>query len=1413
MVGFRPVDLGDTPGREVFVDVELLSGGTVEWSGRLGPVIAGGSSGAVIRQVPVFRGPLDNLDVDSVTIIEAPMQMLVGDTALATAVISLPDGSTAEPELYWASLDDAVATVGPSGDTTTVVGVAPGMATIAAAAGPSVDTVDVEVLPRVQSVVVTPASATLAGAGATTSFTAEVTDGFGDPAPGEPVTWASSDASVVTIDQAGLATAVAAGAATVTATAAGTSGSATVTVTTGPPAGFDVMWTGAVGTDWADAGNWSTGQVPTSGNDVFVGVAAESPVLTQNQAVRDLLVEAGQSVDLAGFTLDVARSLTSDGAIANGVIDASGASAAVRGAIHDLVVSGTATMTGDLQANAVTVVGALDAAAFTATTVGDVVVDGTLTVPTGSTFAVGGRLTLEVGSTLEVDGAVTASGGCVNNGGVLSGSGTQPCSTPLKTWVGGDASDPTSVEVAANWSPPGVPTAADDVLVPVTGNDPVASGAGFVRSITVADGATIDLGGGTLDVTFDIDAGANGILNGTVRAVGAASILEGALDVLEVSANRTLTGSVTATSVLLLDADLTLGGQSLAVADSFAVVGTNAQLFMFDSNDLLDVEGNVRFAGGSHSNALTEGRIEVGGDFNVTASSNTAFAASGNHWVEFDGTGPQAISLAAPGTSLQRFGRLQVTNTGGVVTTLSDVVAASGVYVGSGATLDAGDDTVSLASILSDPSGGFDAGALRIFGPIASIASPLRFDVFIDGNVIVPNPFAIGGSLTLNNADLDLDGSQVTVSGDLTVDGTNAQLIMTSSADTVDVAGDVLFNGSSHATLLTAGVLEVGGDFTVTGSSNTGFAGTGAHTVVLDGTADQTLTFAAPGTLLQRFFNLTNTNTSGQVLFASDVVVMGAFTTPAGSSVTESGGARTLSVGSSFDDGSDGTILSTLRIVGDLTAMDDFSGDVFVDSNFATPGPFFVGGSLTLNNADMDLGGNAVTVNQDFLVTGTNAQLIMTDPDAYLEVVGDVTFDGASHTTLLSAGSIEVGGAFTVTASSATGFAATGTHSVIFPDGPTAQTVSFANPGPSLQRFQNLLVLNGTSTVEFLSNVVVMGAHAMPITDVGLDAGDDTLSVGGSFQSTPSTSLAELNIIGDLSSLPATVGNDVRVSADFTLPTDLEVQGALTIEDADLTVNGNRLFMNAPVTPAPRDFSVLGSGRLIMTNAADTVDVVGHAVFAGASHDGVLTEGYFRILGGNLTASGSPTAFVGTGNHEVTFLGGVQTVTLSNPSPTGQRFADFTVASTGPVNLATDVFVMDTFDLADGDMGVTASGPTLEIRGTMFIEEATFLGLPVRLVSNVDPTQHQVSAFMVFDQMLGTDTQFYARLPGSGQVPGLQLNNVTFNQAPTTGFYVDVGSTNGQSWQLQMSGGPSPGSPGAGNTLTDGLVIITWPWP
>ena len=85
--------------------------------------------------------------------------------------------------------------------------------------------------PVATTVTVSPGSATLTALGETARFTGEVRDQNGQVMAGAAVAWASSDASVASVDASGLVTAVGNGTATMTATAGSASGGATVTVT------------------------------------------------------------------------------------------------------------------------------------------------------------------------------------------------------------------------------------------------------------------------------------------------------------------------------------------------------------------------------------------------------------------------------------------------------------------------------------------------------------------------------------------------------------------------------------------------------------------------------------------------------------------------------------------------------------------------------------------------------------------------------------------------------------------------------------------------------------------------------------------------------------------------------------------------------------------------------------------------------------------------------------------------------------------------------------------------------------------------------------------------------------------------------------------------------------------------------
>ena len=155
----------------------------------------------------------------------------LGDTA--TVVADVRDGS-GDPivgaGVVWTSSDPAVVSV--SGGLLTSNGT--GSAMVVATAGPVVDTVDVTVSQVPAGVSVSPDSVVLNGPGDTLTVGVAVLDAGGSPIPGAPVTWTSTDESIVTVSSTGRLAAVAPGATTVVAASGAFSAIATVAVTQTP---------------------------------------------------------------------------------------------------------------------------------------------------------------------------------------------------------------------------------------------------------------------------------------------------------------------------------------------------------------------------------------------------------------------------------------------------------------------------------------------------------------------------------------------------------------------------------------------------------------------------------------------------------------------------------------------------------------------------------------------------------------------------------------------------------------------------------------------------------------------------------------------------------------------------------------------------------------------------------------------------------------------------------------------------------------------------------------------------------------------------------------------------------------------------------------------------------------------------
>ncbi|MDX9773640.1 MAG: T9SS type A sorting domain-containing protein [Bacteroidales bacterium] len=99
----------------------------------------------------------------------------------------------------------------------------------------------------------------------------------------------------------------------------------------------DQIWTGAAGTDWNVAGNWSCGIVPTQTLSVQIPDVANKPVLSNgsNGVVSNIVIDNGASLTITGNTLTISGTVTS-----NGGIDASAGTVEMNGSVAQQIGAG-----------------------------------------------------------------------------------------------------------------------------------------------------------------------------------------------------------------------------------------------------------------------------------------------------------------------------------------------------------------------------------------------------------------------------------------------------------------------------------------------------------------------------------------------------------------------------------------------------------------------------------------------------------------------------------------------------------------------------------------------------------------------------------------------------------------------------------------------------------------------------------------------------------------------------------------------------------------------------------------------------------------------------------------------------------------------------------------------------------------
>jgi len=166
--------------------------------------------------------------VASVTVSPPTATMQVGGTTQLSATPRATDGTVLTAAVTWTSSSTAVVTVSATG---LLTGVSPGgPVVITAAAGGQSGTATVTVTPApVATVTIAPSSPSIA-IGGVVQLAATTRDLGGAVLSGRVVTWASSNAAVAAVSQAGVVTGLSAGPAVITATSEGKSATAIVGV-------------------------------------------------------------------------------------------------------------------------------------------------------------------------------------------------------------------------------------------------------------------------------------------------------------------------------------------------------------------------------------------------------------------------------------------------------------------------------------------------------------------------------------------------------------------------------------------------------------------------------------------------------------------------------------------------------------------------------------------------------------------------------------------------------------------------------------------------------------------------------------------------------------------------------------------------------------------------------------------------------------------------------------------------------------------------------------------------------------------------------------------------------------------------------------------------------------------------------
>ena len=231
---------------------------TVDATGLVSGIALGSVEVSATSSGVTGRAQLEVVEPAPTTVAVSPDTVVfdaLGDTLRLAAEVRDQAGRPMPGEaVMWSGGDPLVATVDASG---LVTAVGNGMATVTAASGAIAGDAAVEVMQVARSVTLTPSADTLI-LGDSLRLEAEALDGNGHPVGDAAFTWSSSDATIATVDTAGLARGVGEGTAEITAATGDLQGVTRLTVFNPDRAPLVALYNATDGPNWVEADNWLT---------------------------------------------------------------------------------------------------------------------------------------------------------------------------------------------------------------------------------------------------------------------------------------------------------------------------------------------------------------------------------------------------------------------------------------------------------------------------------------------------------------------------------------------------------------------------------------------------------------------------------------------------------------------------------------------------------------------------------------------------------------------------------------------------------------------------------------------------------------------------------------------------------------------------------------------------------------------------------------------------------------------------------------------------------------------------------------------------------------------------------------------------------------------------------------------------